>query len=1118
MSDRAFLAEIEPLPHRDRIRRAFELGRRAAAGDAAAAAIVEALRRSPEAYERAIALATVHGSRDGAHVVEAVGDTSRVVRRAACRMLALYGDDAQVLAALDRIVERRVLRRTVANLVRRRRSTAVDAFLVARMERGPEPLIVDLLPLGSEAIVARFMSDIAQKGGDACWERLSSRHPAFATRWFLDDLRRAGSLDPRRRYRLFPRLAAFARHAPDPTLPLIQALFDLGEEPSSLSAPLKRLVRARPREAFDLIKARHESGRPARPPGAFGAVRFDAVAHRLGAERLTYLVRHAWASLGDGRAGVTWFLRLAPDDRKAILATVLAHGRGGWGAFLFRYIDATSDDDRRLYERAFDRWSRAAQGLDGTISVDVLAFLPRALREREARRHLHDCQAIASKSDRRLAYARLLPFAEAKDVLAPFLGHPEGEERAKAQRILIATVHFDRAAIAAALGNVQARKFEQDPVRRAMIEALSALPVARYGREHLEAVGAVVQDALDAADLSAGTASAVERLVVRLFRVDGPWGAGWLAKLFAVRGSVSTAGLAVGLTEAEAERLAPALDTLARAWATRERAGAVIALASSLWIRLRVVTPLLEALERMASALPFVGVAAAALELIRRNDRPRFARIVPALLRDDRSFVLLPSVARHVSRSRQDLLAELLGAEPMTGRFATGRTHWVVDFGGGFDRWTATQQRAHARGLRALLEDQERDVPTLRFAIQTLVRLPFADAAPILPFASDPRPPLREMAIRALPWLDARQGVPVLIEALGDDRARFAIYALRKVFAEMPRDGVLAALRAVPTGKVTVAKEVTRLLGEMGGADAYEELLRLDRPGLHRDVRIALLRALWDHLEEPRTWLVFERAVSDPDWIVASKLADVPLGRLSDEAEARVVALLSTILGRPEPEARLDLLQRAVGLPLRDGARALFQRLLAHLGVDATDEAVPALSAVLHRMLPTEVSAVADRLRALLPRRRHLVAFVPVITSRLGPYGQAAHVKVAEALLSALRADTAATPLYLTLGARLWIWKDLVAALVDLSRRDLLYHDAMVVALDAVRSSVHPSLLDEALQKEADPRLRRLGLEALVESARPKDGWTKERRARLALYQADAAPGVAGPASFVFPP
>jgi hypothetical protein len=329
---------------------------------------------------------------------------------------------------------------------------------------------------------------------------------------------------------------------------------------------------------------------------------------------------------------------------------------------------------------------------------------------------------------------------------------------------------------------------------------------------------------------------------------------------------------------------------------------------------------------------------------------------------------------------------------------------------------------------------------------------------------------------------------------------------------------VLAELRAVPTTKVTVAKEVVRLLGELGGPEAFDELLALDRPGTHRDVRIALLRALWDHLDSPRTWEVFERAVNDPDWIVASKLTDIPLGRLSDEAETRVVKLLSNLLARPEPEARLHLLNRAAQLPLRDRDRALFQRLLAHVGVDATDEAATALSAALQRMLPAEVGEVSRRLTQLVRRRKLIAALLPHVARRLGTYQQAHHEQVARALLEALRTDPATIPLYLTLGTRLWDWRQLVAALVELASRDLLYHDAMDAAFAAARACIHWDHLDEALQKQADPRLRRVGLVALVNSAGLEKGWTKDRRERLDLYREDPSPGVSGPASFVFPP
>jgi hypothetical protein len=1118
MESSEFLAAIEPLTHRARMSQVVELGRRVARGEASAKATLAALRASREGYPRLLALLSAYGSRDGELVVEALSDVSRTLRRRASRMVALFCDDTQAELALGEIVERAVLRRTIAALVRRRRIAPVDAFLASRSKNEPAPMIVDLQPMGSEGMIGSFLAQAEQAGGPLYWARLCSRHARFAAAWFLADVKRGSSFDARQRFRLMPSMVELARRAPDETLPLVQALFDRGEEPSALAAALARLVRSRPRETFDLLRARQESARPMRPPGAFGVVRFDHVARKLGGERLEYLVRHAWSTLGDGKRGVRWFLKLGDEDRRAVLRAFLLGGRGGWGAFLFRYIRADSQEERAVRERAFERWSRAAQALDGTIHPSVLDWLPRDLREVEARRHLERCAALASKPEQRLPYARLLPFAEAKLVLGPFLGHPEGEERAKAQRIFLACVLHDRAAIGDALGWVHARKFEQDPVRQAMIEALAALPIARFPREQLDAVGAVVQDALDAADLSHATATSVERLVVRLFRVDGSWGARWIARLFAVRGSVSTWGLGEGLTAPEAERLSPALSELASIWATQERAAAVIGLSQSLGLRLGVVPPLHEALERLARELPFVSVSAMALGLLEKHAGARFARLVPELLAADESYVLLPVVARFVSMQRQDLLPRLLELKAMKGRFATGRTHWVINFGTGYGRWTERQQRAYAEGLTGLLSDASRDVPTLSFAIAALVRLAFVDASAVLPFASDPRPPLREMAIRGLPHLDARQGVPTLIEALGDDRARWAIYALRKVFGELRTPDVLAELRRVPTTKVTVAKEVVRLLGELGGKEAYQDLLAMDRRELHRDVRIALLRALWDHLERPETWGVFERAVRDPDWIIASKLADVPLGRLSDEAERKVVTLLASILGRSEPEARLDLLKRAAYLPLRDGDRALFRRLLAHLGAEATEEAALALSAALHRMRSTEASEVSRRLAELVKQRRHLVAFLPVLGARLGPYAQASHLRIAADLVERLGADPLAVVQHLTLGARLWDAPKLAEAFAQLVAKELFHFDVMEAALHAVRACVHPSILEERLKGSSDPRLRRLALAALVESASPKDGWTRERRARLAEYRADPSPAVAGPASFVFPP
>ena len=92
----------------------------------------------------------------------------------------------------------------------------------------------------------------------------------------------------------------------------------------------------------------------------------------------------------------------------------------------------------------------------------------------------------------------------------------------------------------------------------------------------------------------------------------------------------------------------------------------------------------------------------------------------------------------------------------------------------------------------------------------------------------------------------------------------------------MPVAQAVATLRSVSLRKVTVAKEVLRLLGELRSDDAYALLIGLDKPELHRDVRIALCRALWDHLEREETWQVLERAATGPDFVMATRVGDIP--------------------------------------------------------------------------------------------------------------------------------------------------------------------------------------------------------------------------------------------------
>src|SRR5262249_47394525 len=151
------------------------------------------------------------------------------------------------------------------------------------------------------------------------------------------------------------------------------------------------------------------------------------------------------------------------------------------------------------------------------------------------------------------------------------------------------------------------------------------------------------------------------------------------------------------------------------------------------------------------------------------------------------------------------------------------------------------------------------------WAVSVLAELPAVEPRRLIALATKARPAVREAALRALARLDAGQGVPTLLEALDDERARTAIYALRPALLALTPEPALERLNAVPLRKVTVAKEVVRLLGELPSEEAFRRLQELDGRKLHRDVRLALLRALWGHLERADAWESLERAALAPD-------------------------------------------------------------------------------------------------------------------------------------------------------------------------------------------------------------------------------------------------------------
>jgi hypothetical protein len=378
---------------------------------------------------------------------------------------------------------------------------------------------------------------------------------------------------------------------------------------------------------------------------------------------------------------------------------------------------------------------------------------------------------------------------------------------------------------------------------------------------------------------------------------------------------------------------------------------------------------------------------------------------------------------------------------------------------------------------------------------------------------------VQEKAIRVMARCDQGQGVPTLLRCLEDARARIAIYGLRRAFNGMPPSRVVSLLAPVPMARVTVAKEVVRLLGELRSDAAYERLLALDATPLHRDVRIAMLRALWDHLDREPTWAVFARAVEGPDWVMASRVGDIPADRLTATSDRKLSALLARVLARPEPEARIDLLQRAAFLAVRDSERTFLSACGARLASPHDDEVAAAMRAVLHRADERDMERMEGMLEAVVEDRRALSVALGQLLS-LPVYSRAVYVQAALAAERVLSRDARLARLRVRCLAAALPPRELAGRLVAMGEAGHLHADALEACAHAV-NGLPEGVLEEAgerLMASPSAEARRVAVWCLLRDASPGRGWTPERLARLARLQDDSSPLVSGAAQAIFPP
>jgi hypothetical protein len=1105
------LARLEPMNHSSRMKFMVQYGKNPDL--VVLKNVLDALERG-DVYQRQLALVSCGGNHDSvqvsARVLRGLQDPSNMVRGLAVGLVAQVFSETQLLQAevLGVLIDLpHSLRLTVLKVLHSHKKAArvANALLEHYLATGNTREVTALLAFTSREVVQKHLASaessiessaessaesIMEKATPSQWRRLAHTQPELVANWLETRAQNAVEYDGRLFRHMRSVLYRIAEYSPQR---MVQILRLVPRDVPLASWWLQPILQRWPRQIATLALESDETP----------FLDFSAVAHRLELSQIVALHLKHPSTLGQLQSRLA---RFAPADR----VTLFEGFRGAW------------------------------VNTFGIISAHILRLLPRALRESEAKRHLEHPR-LQTERLAQMPYASLLGWQEAHLLLEPSIKHPKPEQRLAAVAAQIGSARYgagNGAGVApydAALELVAVRKNEQDPIRGAMLGALADLPPARWQTAQLERLGHILQDALNAADLSGQTAIQAERLVVGVLPFQLEWATQWIKTLVKERGQINWFGIGSRVSNIQARAIAAQLLPVVRAWQTREREAQILHLFQHLGQRMRVLPDFLELAEGLVTTSSNAHLSRTALSLIATYDPARFRRLVPELLHADPSWATVDLVYLHLHQQRQDLLTPFLGHTAYKGKYSTGKTRFVLPVSSGFQRWNPAQHHIFVQTLEEVALDSERDIPAILRVLVQLSQIPNAsrELITLLAEESNPRLAVRDAALRALGRLDEFGGLESLLRALDDSRARVAIYALRRLFVQMSQSAALDTLKRTPLERVTVAKEVLRLIGELRSEDAYAYLLERSLPTtpphkpLHRDVRVALLRALWDYLEDTRTWEVLQAAAGDSDPAIADGVIRIPTDRLSGSSQQKLVTVLATLIQHPDADVRLQTLQRLILLPIHDANTQLAQPLLNALHANILKQTYTAAQAFFITYTGTDFGLIEQAFLSLLPQRQSLHFATEAVLDYHHYRGDNQQLKVnssARAVLAALRTDPNTLHMQIRLVFQFLPIAELGALIIELADQAQLHADNYQIAKLALfhlaQQRSHPQqnlhALEQVWKDHPLETVRRLALESLILCC-ANTGWNPENLQQLERYRADPSSLVSAAAQFTFP-
>lgn len=1089
-STAAILQGVEKLTHAQRVQQMIAYGKQSK-NNAHVNELINTFASASQ-YEQALSLESCYGSRDVSIAVRTLQSPSKHLKQRAIHLIVLLGSDEELILALKSVptyLQISTIRRMSVLRPGRKRLAAINFFLET-LQGNPDDqkLFRSLFVYGSEALVQRHFPAFQHSLAHLEWSRLIKHHPNVARKGVLEWASHVEFNHTPLCSWVTTHLSSWAAHPlqVDSVLELVKLL--LAKVPIE-SFPIQVLASKRPKQTVQIILGCKDD-----------------------------LSETSVSSIG------VKVLRELPMDLFLPLFKRYPHIVEKWN-----FVDLKPDQRLAVYQEFRIGW----RDDEGVLGKSVVAVLPGKERVQEARRHLK-LRTFEAKPEGKVPYIAFLPWEEAMELQKEFIQDSDADVRGPALREQIAAAKWDGTHLGDALQLILYRKNDQDPVKTEMMNGLNDIPLGRWKEEHLEALAQIIRNTLDAGDTSSATIYPLLYIVTDLTESFPEWGKTQLQIITRDRSEMPRWKRPTGKV--------PVKDTMAvfaSAFAPLLKKLLANNNGSDLWIlstgfgyQTKYWSELLDACEKTFDIHEMFRWRGVMINVLKQHRPKTWSHIVPRLISENNEASGMPVLLKQVHCRQQNLLMEnyIMSANWWTKK----ALHTLT---GGFWRWTADQQAGFASLLLADIADGDKTEKDKVRAINQLALLTHFTTTPLTELASGAkRPVLQEAALRALGRLDDDRGISTLVEALSDQRARIAIYALRSSLKSMSKPETLSLLQGIPQTKITVAKETLRLIGDLETEPALQHLLSISRKeDLHTDVRVALLRALWPFLyaSRPEAWDVFESAAQSDVVVIAKASVNFPEYALVETLDQpKLLNLLLLLLRHPSAPVRLHALEKCAALQLDDEFDILTTTLLARLRSPIRAEQKQTAHAIFAMHL-TNVPFMQTLYRHLVaPGQQLLLKLVhdDVLLSKLSPDDWAKHYRPAVlAILPILATDRlSVTRRIHTLFAAL-SWAEIRPLLEALATE---MHPGAVGAacafLEAPRAaqsrwaaasagkgrwrregdSDASSRAERAWARWSDERGRRLGVALLVGNVAGK-GWEGDALLRLQAYRVDESPWVA---------